>query len=359
MLRFADGGGRSYGTAGTSNVNILAHWTVANTNLNTWSVQSGGGRTTGSSLRTNNYSGFTYLQKNLDAQSTWGAAVAIKFSSIYTNTPTIISFLTSGATVHVDLRLTPLGALQFTRNNGTNIGSVSSVILSPNVWYHIEVKVSIHTTAGTVECRVNGVPVIGPTGSLNTTNGSGTTANCFALGNFQNIGGGSVTTDYDDIIVYDGQATDANGNADINDFIGDCGVTVLSPSGAGTTTQFTPDSAVANYTRVNESTPDTTSYVESSTVGQKDTYPLSDLPATITAIKSIATLHYAEKTDVGSRQIGAVLRSGGTDYVHPTGIDLSNSYIYYFRNWGRNPNTAAAWTPANINALEEGQVVNS
>jgi hypothetical protein len=54
-----------------------------------------------------------------------------------------------------------------------------------------------------------------------------------------------------------------------------------------------------------------------------------------------------------------VLRSGGTDYVHPTGIDLSNSYIYYFRNWGRNPNTAAAWTPANINALEEGQVVNS
>ena len=137
------------------------------------------------------------------------------------------------------------------------------------------------------------------------------------------------------------------------------GLAWLLPTGAGTTTQFTADTGV-NYTRVNEATPDgDTSYVESSTVGQIDSYALADLPAAATAVKSLAVCHYARKTDVGSRQMGALVRTGGTNFTHPTGVNLGNSYLYDFSAWGTNPGTVAAWTVADVNALEAGQVVNA
>jgi hypothetical protein len=181
------------------------------------------------------------------------------------------------------------------------------------------------------------------------------------------INGGSETfttgnlADLDDVIVYDGQANDANGNADITGPIGDCGLAWLLPAGAGTTTQFTPDTG-SNYARVNEATPDgDTSYVGSSTVGNIDTYALADLPGTVTTVKGVASVHYAKKTDVGARGMKAELRSGGGNSAHATEIAPGTSYQYYFSNWGRNPNngTPADWTPAAVNALEVGQQVSS
>lgn len=359
MFRFGDPGGRVYTALGTSNVNVLALWTTLVASNGALTVQTGGGRLTGSCLRfsaNGNGSATVYLTKSLDAQATWGCAFALKINNVLPSTTAVLAAFNDGATSQVDLRLNADGSLSVTRG-GTVLGSTAAGLVGVGAWVHLEFKALIHPSAGTAQVWVAGVSKLSLT-SQNTRASANSSANIWAAGLISGTWGPTLSADVDDAIVYDGQATDAAGNADITGPIGDCGLSWLLPTGAGTTTQFTPDTG-SNYARVNEATPDLTSYVESSTVGQKDTYALADLAAGSSAVKSVAVLHYARKTDVGSRQMGAVIRSGGTDYTHATGVDLSDSYAYSFRNWGSNPNGGTAWTATAVNALEIGQIVNA
>lgn len=357
MQRHVDAGGHPYGAAGTANANLLAWWgSVGLSSGDTvFSVSAGNGRTTGTdclriNLAATNRLG--YLVKALDAQATWGIAFAIKLPSIGAHT--LVQFL-DGASIQLDLRLVADGSLSVTRN-GTALGSTAAGLVTANAWIHIEFKGLIHPSAGTVYVAVGGVQKLSLT-AQNTRATANSSATQVALGIITAAFAGNA--DLADVVIYDGQATDANGLADITGPIGDCGVYWLAPTGAGSSTQFTPDSG-SNYARVNEAIPDgDTSYVEDATVGQIDLYALADLPAGISTVKSAALVHYARKTDTGSRQLGAELRSGGTNYVHATGVDLGNTYGYSLRNWGADPATSAAWTASGINALEIGEKVNS
>jgi hypothetical protein len=357
MFRFGDPGGRMYTNIGASSVNMLALWTTGFLGSN-GGVSAGNGRSGGSSLRFAQANGALAASnsKTLDAQATWGVACALKVSVLVGQATAIIQFV-DGASVQCDLRLNPDGTLTVTRN-GTALGSTSGAVTISN-YVHIEFKVTIHPTAGTVDVWINGASRLSLTGQ-NTRATSNSSANVINLGlvTQPNISG-AYTYDFDDIIVYDGQATDANGFPDITGPIGDCGLVWLLPTGAGTTTQFTPDSGV-NYARINETTPDgDTSYVSDANVGDIDTYAIADLPVNVASVKSVAACHYARKTDTASRSIAAELRSGGTNYSHAAQIFLGTNYQYDFSNWGANPNTSAAWTVAGVNALEVGQKIAS
>lgn len=352
MFRFGDPGGRMYTVAGTSQANILAHWTSSSA-ISTWSVSAGSGRASGSALACTS-PGDGRLLRTLGPQQTWGVAFAFKTVLANTSVPTIAGFL-DASTSQMEVRINPDMTLSVTRG-GTVLGT-SSLALATNSYAHIEFKVKIDPTVGTYEVRVNGVTQITGT-SANTRASSNSTANQVFIG--PSIGT-SGTLLFDDVIFWDGQATDANGFADIHDFIGDCGLAWLLPTGAGTTTQFTPDTG-SNYARVNEATPDgDTSYAESATVSNIDTYATADLAGTITSVKSVAVAHYAKKTDVGSRGMKAELRSAGANAAHATEIALGNSYQYYLSVFGQDPNngSAANWTPTSVNALEIGQQVSS
>jgi hypothetical protein len=363
MFRFGDPGGRMYGTAGTSGANILSLWTSASL-IGNWSVSASNGRNAGSCLRAAvaaNQS--VYLTKTLDSQATWGVAFGFRTSGLPgTGATATLAAFQDVATNQVELRLNPDGTLSVTRNGAALTGATSSFALSLNVYYHIEWKVKIDPSAGTVEVRVNGGAKIGPLTGLNTRNTSNSSANVFIMGPQANISVlSSQNLDWDDVIVWDTQATDANGFADIHDFIGDCGLVWLLPTGAGTTTQWTPDTG-SNYARVNEATPDgDTSFVSDGTIGQIDTYAMADLAGTASSVLSVASIHYARKTDVSSRGMKAELRSGGGNTAYAIEIALGNSYQYFFSNWGQNPNNGAptAWTVAAANAIEAGQLVSS
>lgn len=354
MFRFGDPGGRIYTSVGTSNANLLAHWT--STIGGTWTVSAGNGRTTGSCLRVV-LSGPSTLSKTLDARATWGIAFAFRLSSLGTNNNSIVSFI-DASNVQVDLRQNSDGTLSVTRN-GTVLATTATAALSINTWTHIELKVTIDPSAGTVSLYINSVLAINLTGQ-NTRATANSTANVVALGTTTSPAVGS-NWDYDDVIVYDSQSTDANGFTDIVGPIGDCGLVWLLPTGAGTTTQWTPDSG-SNYARVNEATPDgDTSAVDDGTVGHIDTYAMADLAGTATAVKSMAAVHYAKKTDVSSRGMKSELRSAGANAAHATEIALGNSYQYFFSSWGQNPNNGSPtnWTTSSVNALEAGQNVSS
>jgi len=358
MFRFGDPGGRMYQVAGTGNVNILANWNAVNGNG--WSVVAGQGRSGGTCLRYNSGGGNAVLSKGLpDNQATLGCAFAFRCANVTAaqsgNGNYIMNFNDAGYS-QIKLCLDNTGALRVLNGSNTVLSTIPGAVTN-NVWVHIEVKVTFHGTLGVVTLWLNGVQKINLTG-VNTSYSGNNWANTFQIGDGWGFG---VNLDWDDVILYDGQTTDANGNPDITGPVGDCNLVWLLPTGAGTTTQWTPDSG-SNYARVNEATPDgDTSYVISQTVGQIDTYVLADLPGSIVTVKSLATAHYARKDDVGTRAFKSELRSAGGNAVHPTPISPLTSYQYWLSTWGQNPNNGSPipWTPATVNALEAGQNLSS
>jgi hypothetical protein len=353
MLRFTDPGGRGYNTIGTSQANLLAWWTGTSTGAPSFTIFSGG-RNGGNCLRITTVVAAARVSRTLDVQATWGIAFAINPHAVAGSNQ--LFALLDGSSIQCDLRMNIDGTLTVTRN-GTALGSTSAA-LPMNVWTHVEWKTLIGS-AGTSQVRINGATpaAISYTGNTQATGNS--SANVIQLGN--NVGTPSVTIDFDDVVIYDGQANDPQNNADINDFIGDCAVSWLLPTAIGTNNQWTPSTGLAvdgnNYDRVNDPTPPGDSnYVESSTTNAIDSYAIADLPTAAANIKSVQLMHYAKKTDAGSRSMAGVIRTGSTDYLGPT-LSLPSSYTYNITGtWGKNPSgTPAAWTKANIDGLEIGQ----
>jgi hypothetical protein len=313
-------------------------------------VISSGGRVSGNCIRTGNT--ICYVSKTFDNQQTWGVAFAFK-PSVLTAASNLMVSLFDGATSQIELGMEPTGAVRVTKNNNATLVSYASSPVLFNMWNHIEWKVKIDGSVGTVDIRLNGVSILSLTGQ-NTKQSANAYASTVRLGSITAVPGG--TWDWDDIIIYDGQINDPQGNPDIHDFIGDCGLTWLLPNGDGTTTQFSRDSGTNNYLRVNEATPDgDTSYVADATVGHLDTYAMANLPGTIATVKSIAVVNYARKDDVGTRTFAPELRTNSANFDGVT-QSLGTSYAYYMSNWGQNPSgTPANWTPTDVNNLEAGQ----
>jgi hypothetical protein len=102
-----------------------------------------------------------------------------------------------------------------------------------------------------------------------------------------------------------------------------------------------------------------TTYVESPTVGAKDTYAASNLPTPALSIVGAGTVVVARKTDAGSRAIKTVVRSGGVNYQGADEHFLSTSYAAYRSMFLQNPNGPAAWNETTVNAMEAGVEVTT
>ena len=251
------------------------------------------------------------------------------------------SLLDNGST-QVDLRLTASGQLELTRN-GTVLAT-STRVLEAQAWYHIQVKVTIDNTAGSVEVKVNN-EVWATASGVDTQNTSNAYANQVRLQNSDNH-----DPDYfDDFWICD------TSGSQCNDYLGDVRVEALRPSGAGATTQMTP-SVGANYECVDDTTPDAdTTYVSSATAGNKDTYACGDLTSTTGTVKALVVHAYARKDDAGERTLKAVVRHGGTDYEHSDARQVLDSYRCLSWIFETNPGTGSAWTISDVNGAEFGQ----
>lgn len=362
MLRFVDPGGRMYQSFGTNNANVIALWGSVFSNASSFGTLAANGRFAGTCIRgiTNGNSQLCYLTRNFpDNPATLGVAFAMRISILpqagSSSTLIPLTFVDNG-TLQCDLRMNTSGQVYVTRN-GTSLGAGGPVIAA-NAWYHYELKITFHPTAGTVYLGINGVPALSLTGQ-NTRNSANSYANQVNVGlTSQNTFYNSLTCnlDFDDIVIYDGSATDANGLADIVGPIGDCSVNWSQPTAAGPTTQFTPSTG-SNYSCVNEATPDgDTTYVYSNTVANIDLYTMATLPAATTVVKSLAVAHYARKDTAGARTFSAQLHTGGgTNFTATQANAPGPSYQYFLTGVGSNPQTSAAWAVSDVNALQSGQ----
>lgn len=232
--------------------------------------------------------------------------------------------------------------------SGTQIASTAPGVLDGN-WHYLEVFATIHGTTGQLIVKLNGNTVINFTGNtLNT--GVVTTIDAIRFRTGKYVASPNAVISIDDFYVCD--ATGATNNT----FLGDVRVQSLVPNAAGTYTQLAPTGAANNYVNVGEMPYNNATYNASPTVGQRDTYALSDLAANTASVLGMQSVAHMQKSDAGLANAKVALVSGGGLY-YDASQSLSTSAVVYTQVRPTDPATAVAWTVAGANGLEAGMEV--
>lgn len=271
--------------------------------------------------------------------------LAMRWNSLRTNTNATPFFnLWTGSTYQWGMVANIGGGIDVYRGNAaTLLGSTAPGILTASAYNYLEIETAISTTVGSINLYLNGASILSLSGINNAAAGAGTSVNTIVLGSANGNWSGSV--DIDDLY-----------EADTNTKIGEGWVETLRANADGTIT-WTPDSGANNFGRVNETLVDgDTSYVQTGTLNNQDLYDLANLSSSPVSIYGVQLVDFALKTDATTRAIALVAKSGGTTNVGGN-FNLSASYQRLERMLTQDPNTAAAWLAAGVNALQSGPKV--
>lgn len=261
---------------------------------------------------------------------------------------TILS-LSEAGTYHISLILNASNQLVVKRGlyNGTVLGTGSTTI--PDAFVYIELKVKIHDTTGTVDLKIDGVSELALTSQDTRNGGNNGVIDTLRLGDNSGIGLGCESV-FDDLVVLD-----TSGSANTN-FLGDVRIDTLLANADGTYTDFSLSTGSTHYTLVNESTPNTSDYVSSDTLNNKDSYYFSDLSGSST-IYAVQVSNAVLKDDNGSRFVSNLVRSGTTNQQGAS-TEVTASQAYAISVHETDPATGAAWTTNAVNAAQFGSVVS-
>jgi hypothetical protein len=277
-----------------------------------------------------------------------GFAFYLNSSSIpsYSITRYLTSFFDAyEGNLHVRVFVNSSRLIEFRTNAGSILATSSGHSIQGYTWYYLEIKITISNTVGQITCEVNSDEVLNTAASLDTCNGSNEYAGAVEC---RRISVMSIM--FDDLYVCD---TTGSKN---NDFLGDCRVDPVRPNAIGSHGDFSP-SAGDNWQNTDDLYgPDGDStYNDGELLGDQDSYNLGPLVAlTGSAIYGLKNVITARKTDVGARKVKILTVSGGSDYLAPDEHTLSDSYLTKTQIYEDNPDDAADWEDADINAMEVG-----
>lgn len=257
--------------------------------------------------------------------------------------------LKEGGVVHGAVGFDTGTRLFYVKNGAGNVIGYASDAVALASWHYVELKYTVDDTVGAVQMRIDSRLVLDLAG-IDTRNG-GTLGeiNRFTLGDdyFRNLLG---PVSYDDLYICN---TDGLTN---NDFLGDCRVDTVRPDADGVYQDFVPSVAGPHYSLVDESTPSTTDYVDGASLGARETYGCTSLPAMVAArVYGVQVCPGIYADDAGGRSIVPMMRSEGSDV---TGVSkaLTTSFLYHphlFETAGDGTN----WSDAKVNAAEFGVMV--
>lgn len=243
------------------------------------------------------------------------------------------------------------GRLRVYRGNASSIIADGTTVIPSDAYFYVEMKATINNS-GTYEVRLNEIVEI--SGSADTQESSNAYTN-----RIQIFGNSNSPLYIDDIYLLNDTNSGVSG-APNNDFLGDIGVDTLWPNGNGNSSQFTgqDSDSTDNYLNVDETTPDDdTTYNESGTVGNKDTYAYQNMTFTSGDVFGVQIVPYARKTAAGARSMKSIARLSGVESDGPAKA-LSDTYLCYPDVREADPG-GSQWTIANVNAAEFGAKVYS
>lgn len=297
----------------------------------------------------------SYMSRSLSASEEDDVIVvgfAMKFRTHNSSdVPIFLRFESDGgSTLHMYMELRRSGTgseLWFHHGNGVLAGACQ---FGTNVWRYVEVKIKLHDSTGYLVVHVDGQEVLNNQ-NLDTKYGGTKTV-------FDTIGflvayytGGYPIVYIDDLYILNEQGSKNN------DFLNDCRVETLLPaSPVGTYSQLDAEPVGDNYLRVDEVVPDDDDYVEGDTSGEKDSYNFPAL-SDVGEIAAVQVSMYGKTDDAGTRDVKALARVAGSDYLGATKT-FNQTPQTYIELWELNPDDSAAWAVADVDGAQFGiQVV--
>lgn len=304
-------------------------------------------------LRAGRFSGFcmeitigltkAFQTPALTAMTTITVGFAMR-QATYGNIRNVLQIL-DGTTVHGTLRMNTSGEFSYFRGTeiGTQLGSTTSgASIMPGQWFYVELVVKIADSGGTVDLYINGTNVLS-VASADTRNGGNA-----SVDRAKWISSSADACQYDDIYVLDDTGSVNNSRLGSHKVIGSL------PSGAGSSTQFTP-SAGSNYQCVDDNpTNSDTDYVESGTSGHKDLYDYASI-GTLANIKGLQINTVARETDGSPFSLYQTVKSGSTN-SDGSSVAISGQTFKTItpRVLETDPDTSSAWTDSGVDAAEFG-----
>jgi hypothetical protein len=293
------------------------------------------------------------------ARTTIGVAQRIwleALPSTGTQHPVIASFRDISDSRHIIITVNTAGWIEVYRGDAlattqydfwvtatTKLGDSGAPIIVANAWQHIETKVVLSDTVGSVEVRVEGITVVNLTNVDTINSAGGVTASIAQMGIGNSDSGPTMYVK--DYIIWD-TTTGFN-----NNFMGSCQVLKIIPD-ADVALNWTPSAGTTGYNLINEVTPDDDGSYISAPTPAPAAYKcsLSDLPITVTSVRGVMPIHRSRKTDAGDGniQVGAI--SGASTGL---GADrpITTAYTYWWDIFDTDPATAAAWSRTSVNAM--------
>lgn len=253
------------------------------------------------------------------------------------------------------------GSNHFTNGSIGTLVATSDPIIVASAWNHIEIQVNIDNTTGWVRVAVNGVHRYEATGLDTQHDGTGILSVC----NHRPAYGGAATDDnsefyMDDIIYYDFVGDDAVDTdfcppVDVNGvatgYIGELQVMYLPPNGDTVEDDWTPSTGSDAYAMVDETTPNDSDYITSTTAGDLTELDLTDLPEDITYIRGLQLLGRLSKSDSGAAMTKFGMNSDGTtDDADERPVTVEPTYWWDFMNV--DPDSLGRWTRDSLNAAK-------
>lgn len=262
-------------------------------------------------------------------------------------------------TVQGKIVVNAAGYIEFRRASTNDLIAATTVHapIRADEWHHYQIRQLLSTGGGTLIIRLDNTEVLNVPDLVTNWTGGATTQR--GLRFVSPTGSGNIT--WDDLYYSDTSVPVLQGGRQNDVFLGDVRVASLFPSGAGSTTAWTPSSA-PNWDAVNETPPNTADYVSaaSTPAGTRDLYALTDLPSTANNVYAVRAHLYASKTDIGTANIKPVFReSSGTVTAQtaqavPLAVGLLSGAMLPGKPSNPTGGTSVAMTPADVNGLQIG-----
>jgi hypothetical protein len=247
-----------------------------------------------------------------------------------------------GETSHFD-SLTGTNTIRYRRGT-TTLGTFQ---ITRDEWNWISIKITTSNTVGTCDVVLNGTNVLSLSG-LDNNGGAGTDATT----EIRFWGHENDTWEIDDVII-----CDDTGAAPFNDLLSDSRMSISLPDAPGDSAGFTPVPAVSNELNVDDVAPDDdTSYNEAEVAATKDLYNVAAMAYSPSTIDSVSVVALIRNPDSGTTQTKLKVKSGATEGTGAAQLPTSG-YTYLEELFLLNPDTAAAWTEGEVNAMQVGMEI--
>ncbi len=250
-----------------------------------------------------------------------------------------------GAQLHINARMHASGTISVYLG-GTFIETITDFIFEPNQWYWVEYKTVINDSTGSYEFRVDGTTIWTVTGVDTRNSGNGD----FSALEIHGLLNGANRTQYAGCIAWD------DDGGDLTDYPGPTTFKSLHPDADGDDEAWTTSSGTDSFALVNETAPhdDDSDYIEDTVSTNRTLFTYDDLSTNYTAVHGLQINSVARETDASDFTLINALKSGGINYPEAAQAIAGTAFESLFNIRDTDPDTAVAWTIANLNALQAG-----